>query len=301
MTLGPIYFNGTKGAMQTVGGVQEPVIMRGADFEYWCCLPDCIETAYQEHRKALGQGEDTSTCITSDMVIAWLEANHTSFIDHDRAGAPLSDDKQSFVYFTEARWYEVAGIDGTWKQGDLAKAFSALKWTISSESSATMTYRGYDIGQGEAWADARDDALANVFTTTYSDGWAIARQETEGHKGDFGEDLNYQASIESVMLDDITASDKSSGDVSYLAELYGKTTAYSSSDDSVFDSHNTSLIEGEWTYLCNEGGSFGTTSLPSPWCDGPTDLRPHSHRGWRILPVSGGGFRFVMKWDFTEC
>jgi len=111
MTLGPIYFNGTKGAMQTVGGVQEPVIMRGADFEYWCCLPDCLETAYQEHRKALGQGEDTSTCITSDMVIAWLEANHTSFIDHDRAGAPLSDDKQSFVYFTEARWYEVAGID----------------------------------------------------------------------------------------------------------------------------------------------------------------------------------------------
>ena len=56
----------------------------------------------------------------------WLETYCALFIDH--VSGPLASDGSDFKYLTLASWRTIAGIDGTWKDGDLEKGFRTLSW-----------------------------------------------------------------------------------------------------------------------------------------------------------------------------
>ncbi len=296
MVTGPIYFDGTHMPTQEQGGGQVPIIMDGADFEYWCCCEECLVEAYQQHRNALEQGDDTSQCITVGRIKNWLNSNYGRFIDH--VNGPLTADSTEWLYFTVSTWHAAAGIDGTWKLGDLAKAFDALRWTLSvcdwDGEAKTADYYDFDPSSWDEWADAKAAIEGGWSADFDSDGFTPGAG-TYGQKHEFG----YSPGMYTKRCTNIVPYG-SYGTLGHTgSRVYIKTALPTFPlvvDSIVYDDQGLGFQLGKWNDAAAAGGTVGTHDAPT-WCDEPTTEQSKG-RGYR---TATNGLKMLVKWDFTSC
>lgn len=277
----------------------KPVLITEANY-LDCCCKSCLLITYNQHRQALGQSA-VETATLADMQI-WMETYCTSFIDH--IDGPLNATDDEFLFFTLSKWRTVAGIDGSWQNGDEARGFSALRWTIEPAKVFDGLYKGGGVGANNWTCQETVDDVKNRWFDPAKFEWresslgyllraVIEKYPEGGHFASVGR-AKAKYKVENLY-----------NGIFSNALLYGLGRVWNETYE-FFDGDGIGLLNEKYALIQDLGSSNSTyreTGVIGDSDEFPIDSMEMS------CPISEDVRRscvmslscFLLKWDFTIC